>query len=278
MSHELDQREHPSVTPRPDSLRGRLSYRIGHDQSERCEVPLYDDTTMSFGRGEHCAVRFGHAPRRDWEIPRVAGWLIMAHGRVIVEAAPMPAARVTAGPFDGEPQSVRRALQVTAASGGPPVPVAAGSAFSPDEPVFTVEVFGATDTWELDIVARSRADDPDHHEPSEPLTHGVVIDLTDEQRRVLLAYAEPVLAGGVEPATHDQVAAKVFMSRSQVRRHLDRLSDEFFSKRLWSPGSGDTRVRVVEAARHNHILAESARRLADHHDHGDPDAAVDGSP
>lgn len=260
MSHALTQREHTTVTMIAPTPRGRLSYRVGDEQAERCEVTLCDESTVSFGRGESCEVRFGHAPVRDWEIPRVAGWLVIAHGRVFVEAAPMPGSERDAAP--GQAQPVRRALQVSAA-GGPPVPVAAGSAYSPAEGVFTIEVVGATDTWELDIVTRSRVDDDDDLTAHEPLTHSVVIDLTDVQREVLLAYAEPVLAGSVEPATHDQVAAKVFMSRSQVRRQLERLSDEFFAKRLWSPDSGDTRVRVVETARHNHILAESARRISD---------------
>jgi hypothetical protein len=249
-----------TVTSRPKPDRGRLSYRVGSEQAERCEIALEDDSTVSFGRGDQCDIRIGHAPIRDVEVPRVAGWLVVAHGRVIVEAAPMPQLSEVRSD-QGEAQAVRRALQVSA-SGGPPVPIAAGSAYSPAVSVFTVEVTGATQTWELDIVARSLADDLSGTDAFEPHTHGVVIDLTDEQREVLLAYAEPVLAGGVEPATHDQVAARVYMSRSQVRRHLERLSDEFYDKRLWSPESGDTRVRVVEAARHNHLLAESARRLA----------------
>ena len=246
------------MTTTAPTPRGRLSYRVGDDQAERCQVPLYDDSVVTFGRGESCEARFGHAPVRDWEIPRVAGWLVIAHGRIFVEAAGMPDPHREES---GRPQPVRRALQVSAA-GGPPVPVAAGSAYSPSEEIFTIEVVGATDTWELDVVARSR-DEGEDLTMHEPHTHGVVIDLTDVQREVLLAYAEPVLAGSVEPATHDQVAAKVYMSRSQVRRHLERLSDEFFAKRLWSPDSGDTRVRVVETARHNHILTESARRHSD---------------
>ena len=36
------------------------------------------------------------------------------------------------------------------------------------------------------------------------------------------------------------------------------LSDEFYNKRLWSPDAADTRVRVVEAARHNQLLGPAA--------------------
>lgn len=230
-----------------------MSYRIGADQAERCEVQLHDDRTVSFGRGVACDIRIGHAPLCDHEIPRIAGWLVIAHGRVIVEAAAPALA-------DEAERAVRRALLVSA-PGGPPVPVAPGAVFAPAASIFTVEVVGATGTWELDVATRSRRDDAvDDEAAHDARTHGVVIDLTEEQRSILMAYAEPVIAGGVEPATHDQVAARVYMSRSQVRRHLDRLSDEFFQKRLWAPESGDTRVRVVEAARHNLILTEPGRR------------------
>ena len=242
---------------RIENERGRLGYRTHPGRGERCELTLVDDTTVSFGRDPGCDVTVGSTPHLDAEVPLVAGWLVMAHGRIIVEAAPMPTFAESAGVG----RAVRRALQVTAA-GGPPVPVAAGSAYSPATTIFTIEIVGAHHTWELDVAARPRRDDPAGTAGAGDADDRVLIDLTDDQRTVLIAYAEPVLAGAVDPATHDQVAAKVFMSRSQVRRHLERLSDTFYEKRLWSPDSGDTRVRVVEAARHNLLLDNATRVLS----------------
>ncbi|MFN8052288.1 MAG: hypothetical protein U0Q22_12660 [Acidimicrobiales bacterium] len=250
---------------RPSAERGRLSYRVGREQTDRSEMILRDDSVVAFGRGAQCEVRIGHAPTRDDEMPRVAGWLIVAHGRVIVEAAPTPGADAAGtdaveAASDLRQHEVRRALQLSYA-GGPPMPIAPGSAVSPASNVFTVEVLGANRTWELDVVALNRYDDPVPSGHDEPRTNGVGVMLTDLQREVLLAYARPVLAGAVEPATHDQVAAHVCLSRSAVRRVLDRISDEFYNKRLWSPESADTRVRVVEAARHNQLLGPTAARL-----------------
>lgn len=237
--------------------RGRLSYRSAHEQSDRTELALHDDTSVSFGRSEGCEVRIGHAPVRDIQVPRVAGWLLMSHGRVIVEAAPDPVPSEVPTNFGGRTLPARRALQVRS-EGGPPVPIAPGAAYSPATRKFTVEVYGATGHWELDVVMRreptAHATGTSGQTADEPSTYGVVVDLDEVQRRVLLAYAEPVLAGGIEPATHDQVASKLFMSRSAVRRVLDRVSDEFYDKRLWAPAASDTRVRVVEAARHNRLL------------------------
>lgn len=206
------------VTVRSDGRAGDASYRTS----------IAD--VVAFGRGEGCGLRIGVG---DPEVPAVAGWLVPAHGRVFVEAAP----------------GVHRALQVSSA-GGPPVPVPAGAAFAPAASSYTVQVLGGVDTWEL-AVSGARRHDSTIHRGAE-----VVIDLTDDELSILRAYAGPVVAGRTEPATHDEVAAAVHMSRSQVRRRLDRIERHFSDLHLWLPDVDDRRVRVVEAARHNGVLEQ----------------------
>lgn len=163
--------------------------------------------------------------------PAVAGRLLALDDRVLVEAG---------SPGDGA--SPQRAIEITEPY-GPAIPLSVGSVHSPRAPRFAITVRGAATSWTLIV---------EHRAPVAP-RHGtpLVVDLTEDERRVLLAYAAPVLAGGVMPASHDDVGKAVHHSRSQVRRILAAIDHHFAELNLWMPRTRDQRVRVVEAARWN---------------------------
>ena len=174
-------------------MRGRASVVVS-DGSERESVPLRDGDVVSFGRGSECDLRFGHAPLRDSGVPRLAGWLLVVGGRVCVEAPSMNAC--------GASPVLRHALRVQAPQGRGQN-LEPGSVYAPCGSVFEVLVRGTTE-WAIDVaiqeVGRSAAGTH-----GDSMTVGQSLPLTERQWEILRAYAEPVLRGGVDPATHSQV-------------------------------------------------------------------------
>lgn len=221
--------------------RAVVSFRAVDTSANRRSVRLFDDTTVHFGRSPDCPIRFGHAPVQDVELPRVVGTFIIAGGRVMVERR-----------RDHSQDTPQKALRVELPD-GPPELIVPGAVYSPPNPTFTLVVSGTYD-WMLDVAVRfdnvrtiSQGDVP---------TRAVPVELTDQERATLRAYAAPILAGGFEPATHDQAATACGYSRATVRRVLEVLDDKFFAAGLWMPDIADSRIRVVTAARTNLLLAD----------------------
>lgn len=118
---------------------GRLASFSGDDREQRGtraggshlrrshgtdSVVLRDGDIAEFGRAGTCRIRFGYTPTADLGVPRVAGRLVVAAGRVFVEA------RDAAG---------RSALAIVTPD-GPPVMVGAGDGFCPAEASFRIVV------------------------------------------------------------------------------------------------------------------------------------------
>lgn len=225
--------------------RGRVSLRADPD-SDRLSLPLHDGDVAAFGRGVDCALRFGHAPVRDRALLHVCGWLLVAHGRIIVQAAEHPVANGT------DPSVIHRPLVVTPDLGQPRY-LSSGELWGPNAEIFTVTATGEQ-SWSLDVVNfRDIGSASQRGAPPPSVVHRVELD--DELWAVLEAYAEPVRRGERMPATHDQVAAAINWNRMTARRRLERIYDEFYLRRIEMPDVADMRVKVVEAALSHGLLA-----------------------
>jgi len=200
-------------------------------------VVLCDTDVAEFGRAGTCRVRFGYAPVADLGVPRVAGRLVVAAGRVFVEALDV------AG---------RSALEIVAA-GRPPVMLAAGDGFAPSETAFRVIVHGQTRSWPLDVAVR-----PDSHllspDTTDEPTRTHVLTLTDSQHRIIDAYMEPVRRGRLEPATHREVADALGCHQNSAREVLYSVWSVLFAAGVPMPDVADKRVAVVEAIRLHRLL------------------------
>ncbi|NLA36548.1 MAG: hypothetical protein GX868_12825 [Actinobacteria bacterium] len=221
-----------------------MSLRADPD-SDRLSLPLRDNDVLAFGRGVDCALRFGHAPVRDRALLHVCGWLVVANGRIIVQAADHLRGAVE------DPSVIHRPLVVTPDLGQPRY-LASGELWGPNAEIFTVTARGEH-SWSLDVVNfRDLATDLDGAAQLPSVLHRVELD--DELWTVLAAYAEPVRRGERMPATHDQVAAAINWNRMTARRRLERIYDEFYLRRIEMPDVSDMRVKVVEAAMSHGLL------------------------
>lgn len=223
--------------------RGRVSLRADPD-SDRLSISLFDGDVITFGRGVDCELRFGHAPVIDRSLSRRCGALVVANGRIAVQAAE----RVSS---DCDAATIRRPVTVKV-DNGPSRPLASGEIWGPNAEIFTVSVCGES-TWLLDVVNFRDGG-------FTPLTTGDPpsvmprVELTDELWQVLRAYAEPMLRGERFPATHEQVAERINWNRMTARRRLERIYDEFYLRRIDMPDVADMRIKVVEAALSHGLL------------------------
>lgn len=198
---------------------------------------LSDGTTVEFGRGGTCPIRFAYAPVADECVPRVAGRLVVASERVFVEATD------AAG---------RSALEILT-DGRPPVLVAAGDAFAPREQAFTVTVRGTNQNWLLHVVVRPRvcvAVEPGVDAPTK--VHALA--LSDRERRVVEAYVAPLIQGRLEPATHNEVAQVLHYHPNSAREVLYDVWSKLFAAGVPMPDVTDKRVAVAEAVRLHRLL------------------------
>lgn len=197
---------------------------------------LHDGEIAEFGRARECAIRFGYAPVADPGVPRVAGRLITAGGRVVVEGIDAPG---------------RSALEICA-DGRPPMMVAAGDAFAPAETSFRVTVHGQARTWRLEIVVRPQVLTARDSDDSPTRTHE--LRLTAAQRRIIETYLEPLRRGRLEPATHREVAEALGCHQNSAREVLYSVWSSLFAAGVPMPDVADKRVAVVEAIRLHRLL------------------------
>lgn len=202
-------------------------------------VAISDGETVTFGRAASCEVRFAFAPTADEGVPRVAGRLIVAGGRVIIESLP------------GEG---RRSIEV-AADGQPVRMLAVGEAYSPVFGEFKVTVHGEQRAWPLLVAARMPAVVPPSDDDRSTRRFNVV--LTPMQERVLRAYVEPMRRGRLEPATHREAAEALNYHPNSVREALYEVWMRLFAAGVPMPDVNDKRVAVAEAVRLHRLLEDS---------------------
>lgn len=199
-------------------------------------VELWDGDVAEFGRAISCTIRFGYAPIADLHVPRVAGRILVAGGRVHVEA------QADAKPLEIEPES------------GPQVLIAVDEAHSCRARNFTVVVPGHPDPWFLHVGSRSdeivrRLAGPD------PQTAKLQFELSDLDWTVLRAYAKPLLDGGVAIATHAQVANELGRHVNTVRNRMYALCTRMHSAGLTMPTmKNDVVGAAVRGARLHGLL------------------------
>lgn len=206
---------------------------------------LHDGAVLAFGRGKCCDIRFGHAPIQDREVGRLCGWLVVAHGRVAVHAAPDDRPSPTHKGDAFRPVVVHPRCGVHRA-------VMPGEMWAPTAGIFTVRVHGAQ-LWELDVVNFQDVPPPPWSS-DDPPTVMPRVELSAELWDVLRAYAEPIQRGGRSPATHEEVAQRINWNKMTARRRLEKIYDEFDLHRLEMPEVDDMRVKVVEAAIRHGLL------------------------
>lgn len=200
-------------------------------------VVLRDGDVAEFGRAGTCAVRFAYAPVVDTGVPRIAGRLVVAGGRVFVEASDAPG---------------HSALEISAA-GRPPVLLAGGDGFAPSQHTFRVKVHGRERSWALDVAIAPVGPADESFGADEP-TERHHLELTDAQRRVLEAYISPIRRGRLEPATHREVADRLGCHPNSAREVLYTVWSALFAAGIPMPEVADKRVAVAETIRLHRLL------------------------
>lgn len=230
--------------------RGRVSLRADPD-SDRSDVTLHDGDVLAFGRGVDCAVRFGHAPVQDREVGRRCGWLVVANGRVVVQAADEVLAAT------GRTSSEGFRPIVVAPRLGPARTLEPGEMWAPADEIFTVQIAGRN-PWELDVVNFRDIGTSGTTDGSDRPTVKPRVELTEELWQVLRAYGGPMQRGGRFPATHEEVARLINWNKMTARRRLERIYDEFYLRRIDMPDVSDMRIKVVEGALTHGLLPRIA--------------------
>jgi hypothetical protein len=198
-------------------------------------VVLDADSEVTFGRDPQARIRVGHVPLYDDVVPKLAGKVFVHRGRVLVSNL-----------HDSLALDIR-------VDNRPLISVAPGEWHSPAERSYDVLVRG-TLTYELAVTVNS-ANNPTRTiaasvtDSPEPPT-GARPDLTPRQRRILDAYIAPLAMGG-RPASHQQVAEVVGVSRALVRLECHRIWSELLVAGVPMRTLGDARDEIADAwARH----------------------------
>jgi hypothetical protein len=193
------------------------------------------DGEATFGRDSSVDLRVGHAPVHDDVVPRRSGKVFAHDGRLVVSNLDDSLA------FD-----IRVADR-------PAISVPPGDWHSPRDRAFDIVINGAL-TYMLTVTVNTdhnathmlTSDEPDTHEPPT----GARPQLTERQRCILDAYVAPQAAGG-RPASHQEVAQALGISRSLVRLECHRIWSELFLAGVPMRDLGDARDEIADAwARH----------------------------
>jgi hypothetical protein len=186
---------------------------------------------IHFGRAPGNDIRIGHAPILDEIVPRSTGVISTHRGRLVVANV-----------------DDRLAFDLVV-EGAAPIAVRPGMMVSPAEAEFDVAVVG---TFAYTIaIAQNVAGSRVHVVPTDEvlddgLPTGARLDLNARQRQVLDAYVAPVLHGG-SPASHQQVADALRISRSLVRLECNRIWSKMLLAGIPMRDLTDTRDQIVDA-------------------------------
>jgi hypothetical protein len=189
------------------------------------------DQDIHFGRAPSNDIRIGHAPIIDEIVPRSTGVISAHRGRLVVANV-----------------DDRLAFDIVL-DGSAPIAVRPGMMVSPAESEFDIAVVG---TFPYTIaVAHNIAGSRVHVVPTDEvvddgLPTGARLDLNARQRQVLDAYVAPVLNGG-SPASHQQVADVLGISRSLVRLECNRIWSKMLLAGIPMRELTDTRDQIVDA-------------------------------
>jgi hypothetical protein len=192
---------------------------------------------VAFGRGAHCPIRFGHAPKPDLRLARQAGTFLVAADRVLVESSP---------------QAGHAPVQICV-SGRPPLDLPPGEAHGPAAIEYDVVVRGERE-WVMRVRTRTRPATPSPAgTATDPPTERRRLTLSDHERQVLEAYVAPLRAGRLEPSTHAEVAESLSYSINKIRRDLYGIWQQMVTCGVAVPEYGDKRVAVAHAALTNSL-------------------------
>jgi hypothetical protein len=197
-------------------------------------IPSPSGEDITFGRGSDVMLRIGHAPLHDEIVPRLTGSVFACRRRVVV-----------ANLDDALAFDIRVADRAL-------VSLSPGAWHSPDERYFDIVIVG-TLPYTLSVMVNTEGN-PTHRlqrddDPALPRTGGRPV-LTERQRRILDAYVAPMYAGG-PPASHQQVADALRISRALVRVECHRIWSELFLAGVPMRDLGDARDEIADAwARH----------------------------
>lgn len=194
-----------------------------------------EEGQITFGRDTSVDVRIGHAPVHDDIVPRRSGAVFNHDGRLVVANL-----------------DDRLAFDIRVAD-RPVISIPPGDWHSPRDRTYDIVISGAL-TYTLTVTANT------DHNPTrwlgsdetltlEPPT-GARPRLTERQRQILDAYVAPQASGG-GPASHQQVAETLGISRSLVRLECHRIWSELFLAGVPMRDLGDHRDEIADAwARH----------------------------
>ena len=133
----------------------------------------------------------------------------------------------------------------------PPMIVRPGDWFSPPHHRFEIVITGGAFSHELTVTMNSvgarahLAQSVEELADSEPLT-GARPDLTGRQREIIDRYTDPVRHGST-PASHQQVADALGISRSLVRLECNRIWSELLLTGVPMRDLPDKRDAIVDA-------------------------------
>jgi hypothetical protein len=192
-----------------------------------------DRPSVLFGRAAECPVRFAHQPVADASVPRVAGRIAAADGRLLVENL-----------------SDRVAFDLKTPD-GPLETVRPGALLSPAAPSFEVVYRSATDVHVVlvqgEATPRPLPPPVVPRDCDQPPTR-VVPELTDRQWQVLDAYTEPLRHGRTAPATHKQVASRLNWGYNTIRIECNAIWAAFRVAGVSMREFRDKRDAVIDAA------------------------------
>jgi hypothetical protein len=184
-------------------------------------VEVGSDDVITFGRAPDATLQIGHDPIVDTLVARHAGSIGTAFGRLAVLNT-----------------NDQLAIDVCVPS-RPPVAVSPGATFSPAESEYEIRVAGSL-IYRIGVRATV---DPTRPKASRPHLH---VSLTPRQRQMLDVYVEPTLNGN-DPATHQDVADRLNMSRSLVRFECGRIRAAMLRAGIPLRNFGDSRDLIVDA-------------------------------
>jgi hypothetical protein len=208
-----------------------MTIPVGSVACDDSHVIIARSQRVSFGRSPENPVRIGHQPAYDELVPRQAGEIFFANGRLVVANTSERFA------FDARVED------------RPPISIPPGSWFSPTDPSYEVHVRGAV-LYTITVNRNQNSVNTIMVELDEPIRTGpptgATLELTARQRAVLNAYVEP-LSKGAGPATHQQVADRLHISRSLVRVECNKIWSALLFAGVPMRNFEDTRDQIVDA-------------------------------